>query len=311
MLYTPTAGHHESFVSLLAQRWHAWRERRDSLAALESCGRGEVARIAHDLSLSTNELRSLAGKGPDSADLLYRRMDELGLDRDSISHGDPRALWDMQKACSLCDNKGRCRHDFARGAGASAWHPYCPNDDTLTALVAGGNHPVRRGSTSALSAAIADDDRRGLHASMLGLLLVALAWLVLLAAPPAGQHSNLRRLAPIAPAQTIASPAPAFDCLDASCLSAQQQSALRDLRAVLARGWIASSAEQIASLPRIATLAQGVQTGEALACTRAGGTTYYGFMFQGGCNTGGTEAAKLEGFKECRPMAGGGVCLLK
>ena len=86
---------------------------------------------------------------------------------------------------------------------------------------------------------------------------------------------------------------------------------MRDLRAVLARVWIASSAEQIASLPRIATLAQGVQTGEALACTRAGGTTYYGFMFQGGCNTGGTEAAKLEGFKECRPMAGGGVCLLK
>src|SRR5215471_14003167 len=78
MLFTPTADQHDGFISHLVQRWQAWRERRDSLAALESCGRGEVARIAHDLSLSPGELRALANKGPDSADLLYRRMDELG-----------------------------------------------------------------------------------------------------------------------------------------------------------------------------------------------------------------------------------------
>jgi hypothetical protein len=312
MLFTPTADHHQhdGFFDHLVQRWHAWKDRRDSLAALESCGRGEVARIAHDLSLSPGELRSLAAKGPDSADLLYRRMDELGLDRGSVEHDEPRAMWDMQKACSLCSSKGRCRHDFARGAAASAWQPYCPNDDMLSAFVAGGAHRLRRGSTSVRAAAI-DHDRRGLHGSLLGLLLVTLAWLVLLATPPANQHSNLRRLAPVAPHDAVAAATPTIACLDGSCLTAQQHAAIRDLRTVQQQGWIASSADQIASLPRNATVVQSVQSGEALTCRSAGGATYYGFMFQGGCSTGAIEAGKLDGFKECRPMAGGGVCLLK
>jgi hypothetical protein len=312
MLFTPTADHHhDGFISHLVQRWHAWKERRDSMAALEGCGRGEVARIAHDLSLSPGELRSLAAKGPDSADLLYRRMDGLCVDRSSVEHGEPRAMWDMQKACSLCTSKGRCRHDFARGAEASAWQPYCPNDDMLNGLAAGGAHRIRRGSTSVRALAV-DHDRRGLHGSLLGLLLVSLAWLVLLAMPPGNQpHSSLRRLAPVVPHEAVAAPTSALACLDESCLSAQQQAAIRDLRVVQQQGWIASSADQIASLPRNATLVQSVQSGEALTCRSAGGATYYGFMFQTGCSAGGTEAAKLEGFKECRPMAGGGVCLLK
>jgi hypothetical protein len=312
MLFTPTADHHhDGVIGHLVQRWHAWKERRDSLADLERCGRSEVARIAHDLSLSSAELRSLAASGPDSADPLYRRMDELGLDRGSIEHGAPRAMWDMQKTCSLCTSKGRCRHDFARGAEASAWQSYCPNDGMLKAFVAGGAHHLRRGSTRARAAAL-DRDWRGRHESLLGLLLVGLAWLVLLAVAPAHQpHSSLRRLAPVVPHETVAAPTPALACLDDSCLTAQQQIAIRDLRSVQQQGWIASSVGQIAALPRNATLVQSVQSGAALACRSAGGATYYGFMFETGCSAGGREAARLDGFNECRPMAGGGVCLLK
>jgi hypothetical protein len=309
MLFTLTADRHEGFISHVGQRWQAWKERRDTLAALDGCGGGEVARIAHDLSLSPGELRALARKGSDSADLLYRRMDELGLDRDSVEHAEPRTMWDLQKACSLCDSKGRCRHDFARGAGASAWQPYCPNDDMLNALFGGGAHRIRNGSTGAQATTI-DHDRRGLHGTLLGLVLVGLAWLVVLAMPPAGQHSNLRRLAPVAPRETVAAPLPTIACLDGSCLTAQQQAAIRDLRTVQDQGWLASSAEQVASVPRNATLVQGVQSAEALTCRSAGGATYYGFMFRNGCSAGGTEAARLDGFKQCRPMAGGGVCLL-
>jgi hypothetical protein len=308
MLFTPTASHHDGLVSLLAQRWQAWKEQRDNLAGLESCGHGEIARIAHDLSLSTGELRSLASKDPDSADLVYRRMADFGLDRDAIARSEARTLRDLQKTCSLCDRKGRCRHDYARGAETSAWHAYCPNDDTLGALAAAGTYSIRPRATRA---AIVADDGRGTSTSMLGLLLVTLAWLVLLAAPPTGLHSTLRRLAPIATSQAAAVPAPSLACLDTSCLSVQQQSALRDLRAVQAQGWIASSADQLASLPQVAALALGVHAGEAQACTRQGGTTFYGFMFERGCSKGGSEAAKLEGYNECRPMAGGGVCLLK
>src|SRR5262249_14211119 len=150
-----------------------------------------------------------------------------------IAHGDQRAMWDMQKSCSLCVAKGRCRHDFARGAEASAWQSYCPNHDILNTLAAGGAHRIRRGSTSVRAAAIGRD-HRGLHGTLLGLMLLSLAWLVLLAIPPATQHSSLRRLAPIAPAEAVAPPQAGVDCLDTSCLSAQQQSALRDLRVIQA-----------------------------------------------------------------------------
>ncbi len=311
MLLVPTADHHDGFISHLVQRWHAWKERRDSLAALEGCGRGEVARIAHDLSLSSGELRALAAKGPDAADLLYRRMDEFGLDRASIARGEARTMWEMQKACSLCSSKGRCRHDFARGAEAAAWHPYCPNDDTLNALAAGGAYRVRRSGTGGAQAIAADHDRRNLHGSLLGLLLVTLAWLVLLAIPPANQHSSLRRLAPVAPHEAVAAQTPALSCLDGSCLTVQQQAAIRELRAVQQQGFLAATADQVAALSRNATLVQGVQSGEALACRNAGGATYYGFMFQNGCSVGAIEAGKLDGYKQCRPMAGGGVCLSK
>ena len=39
----------DGFIGHLVARWHAWRERRESLAALETCGRGEVARLGLQL----------------------------------------------------------------------------------------------------------------------------------------------------------------------------------------------------------------------------------------------------------------------
>src|SRR6266581_2171192 len=104
MPYTPTAHQDQNLLGALAQRWQAWRNRREALAALESCGTGEVARIAHDLSLTTGELSALAGRGTDSANLLYRRMAQLGLERKTIACREPKTLWDMQKTCSLCDS---------------------------------------------------------------------------------------------------------------------------------------------------------------------------------------------------------------
>jgi len=306
MLYTPTADHEDGFINQLVQRWHAWKERRDSLAGLERCGSGEVERMAQDLAVSPGELRALARTGAGAANLLYRRMDDLGLDRDLVARRDTGVLRDMQRACSLCTSKERCRHDLACGHEAAAWHPYCPNDDTLAALVAGGAHRIRRAGTGVSPAMAIDDHRRGAHRSWFGFGLIALAWLVLLAMPREIDLGNLHQLA--APAAAIA---PAVDCLDASCLTAQQQTALRDLRTVQQQGWIASSAEEIAAMPRIAALAQDIQSGEALACRHAGGATYYGFMYQSGCSAGGAAAARLDGFNECRPMAGGGACLLQ
>ena len=303
MLYAPTADHHESLFGLLAQSWRAWRERRDSLAALDSIGRGEVARIAHDLSLTPTELRKLAGQGPDSADLVYRRMADLGLDREQILRVDARTMWDLEKSCALCASKSRCRHDFACGAPSSAWRDYCPNDETLTALARPGARSIAAGAVA--RAARVDHDRRSLYGSLLGLMLVSLAWMILLLPPPAGLRHN-QGAAVLAPTASLAPPS-SITCLDASCLTADQQAALRDLRTVQSKGWLATSAAEMEALPRTARVVQDVRAGEANACRLAGGASYYGLPYQQGCNPGGREAARLEGYNECRPMAGGGV----
>jgi hypothetical protein len=300
-----TADRSHGLIGLLSERWRAWKESRDSLAGLEACGRSEIARIAQDLSLTPRELRSLARKGSDAASLLYRRLADLGLDRDELARRLPTILRAMQTDCSFCDSKVRCRHDFARSAEPSAWHTYCPNDAVLNALAADG---ARRPRTAARATAVAiEGDTPRWHPTLLGLLFVGLAWVVLLT----GHHPGPRRHAPpvIAPAAAPAPNQSAVGCLDASCLDVQQLAALDGLRAIQSQGWIASSAERRDIVSTASLIAQDVRAGEAAACARQGGTTYYGFLFDRGCSAGGEAAAKLEGYNECRPMAGGGACL--
>jgi hypothetical protein len=302
MLYTPTADHHESLFALLVQRFHDWRERRTTLAGLDLCGRDEAVRMARDLSLTTGELRALTRNGPHAADLLYRRMAELGLDRDAIAYREACASRDMQKACALCDSKGRCRHDFARVAAPSAWQAYCRNDDTLQALAAAGTCPAPPAAVAAIGA----DDRRVPYASLLVLLIVALACLALFALASADLRSHPDLGVPAA-----APAASAVTCLDASCLAPAQQTALRGLWATRAQGMLASSTSQRAAISANAGIVQTIAADEASICAQQGGAAYYGMMFQNGCSTGGAAAARLDGYDQCLPMAGGGVCLIK
>lgn len=301
-----TADRDEGLIGLLAQRWHAWKESRAVLAGLNACGGGEVARIAHDLSLTPRELRMLVRRGSDAASQLYRRMADLGLDRGALAHHQPAVLRQMQKDCSLCASKGRCRHDLARGAEPSTWHAYCPNDDVLTALAAGGARRVRR--TAGAATALVDRDRRRWHSALLGLLLIGIGWVVL-----AGYHSVPGRHSPltVAPAATPVPNASAVACLDGTCLDARQREALHGLRMIQSQGWLASSIEQRATVSEASLIAADVRAGEAAVCVQQGGMTYFGFMFDNGCSAGANVAAKLDGYNECRPMAGGGACLLR
>jgi Family of unknown function (DUF6455) len=76
----------------------------------------------------------LANLGPDSADLLLRRMAALDLDRNEVSRTEPRTFQDLQRVCTMCNHHRRCRGDLARDADDPAWHDYCPNAATLMAL---------------------------------------------------------------------------------------------------------------------------------------------------------------------------------
>jgi hypothetical protein len=84
--------------------------------------------------MSGAELRVLASRGPESADLLLRRMIALDLDRKEVSRLEPRAFQDLQRVCTLCGVRRRCTRDLARDSSDPVWQEYCPNAATLAAL---------------------------------------------------------------------------------------------------------------------------------------------------------------------------------
>ena len=66
-----------------------------------------------------------------AADLLYRRMEQLRLDR---NHVDVAVLRDLQRCCSNCDLKQLCAHELEDKPKGAVWPKYCPNEQTLVAL---------------------------------------------------------------------------------------------------------------------------------------------------------------------------------
>src|SRR3974390_1930777 len=130
-------------MSTPSKRWSAiktflkgWQDsRKDSVLDLKCCAEDEVERMARDLGVSVPELHKLASLGPQSADLLLRRMAALDLDIKEVTEIAPQTLRELQRTCSLCANKKLCARDLAREpVNNPAWESYCPNAATLMAL---------------------------------------------------------------------------------------------------------------------------------------------------------------------------------
>ena len=58
--------------------------------------------------VSASELRALAKRGPQSADLLLRRMEALDLEQNEVAQIERATFQDLQRVCSMCDCKRRC-----------------------------------------------------------------------------------------------------------------------------------------------------------------------------------------------------------
>ena len=123
-----------TLTKAVLQWWRDWTRRSAARLELKCRGEDEVERMAKDVGVSSSELRRLASLGPDSADLLLRRMAALDLDRNEVSRTEPRAFQDLQRVCTMCNHHRRCRRDLARDSGDPAWEDYCPNAATLMAL---------------------------------------------------------------------------------------------------------------------------------------------------------------------------------
>jgi hypothetical protein len=114
--------------------WRNWRVTLANGLRLDCCGSAEVERIANDVGVSVPELRALAGKWPDAAEPLNRRLAALALDPAKIRNREPQVMRDLQRVCSICSEKRECEYDLAADASDPVWREYCPNVMTLDAL---------------------------------------------------------------------------------------------------------------------------------------------------------------------------------
>ena len=118
----------------LRQWCRNWRGASSRFTELACCGDYEVERMARDLGMPSSELRKIANRGPEAADLLLRRMAELNLDSKEVAATAPGTFQDMQRLCTLCESHRQCARDIGRDPADKAWEDYCPNVATLKLL---------------------------------------------------------------------------------------------------------------------------------------------------------------------------------
>ena len=118
-------------VGALLGRIRDWWRRQEELNALDN---KEIGRIAEDLRISSDILRNLVARGPDAANLLYERMQALGISKVDVDKAAEGVLRDLQRTCACCNEKGVCEKDLAERPDDPVWKSYCPNAVTLESL---------------------------------------------------------------------------------------------------------------------------------------------------------------------------------
>ena len=129
----PNARKRRSPAEVVSQWWQSWTSNAPA-SDLACCAEGEVERIAKDIGMPASEIRRLANLGPESAELLSRRMAALQLDRKEVAQTHPQTFRDLQRVCTLCESHRQCARDLSRDSGDPGWEDYCPNAATLRAL---------------------------------------------------------------------------------------------------------------------------------------------------------------------------------
>lgn len=126
--------HRRSPTDMIAEWWREWTRNLACPSDLAICSDAEVDRMACEMGLSSDELSRLVSRGPHAADLLFRRMIALDFDRAEVAEVQRATFLDLERVCSNCDCKGRCKRDLARRPNDAVWEDYCPNVATLKML---------------------------------------------------------------------------------------------------------------------------------------------------------------------------------
>jgi hypothetical protein len=124
----------ESLFGAIANWVTRYRQAAGLRRELAKCGPEEVAAIARDIGLSTQELELIASKGSNAADELPKLLRALGVDPKKLPSDRNRTLRDLQRICITCGSKAQCRHELAAGTAATHYRDYCPNAVSIDEL---------------------------------------------------------------------------------------------------------------------------------------------------------------------------------
>lgn len=122
-----------SVAAAVANLVKQWKEVAASARELAAFG-DAIASIAEDLKLSPAELRALASKGADAAKELPCLLDALRISIQTLADREPLVLRDLQRVCTMCDQKRLCNREVLAGTASASYRHYCPNTGTLDAL---------------------------------------------------------------------------------------------------------------------------------------------------------------------------------
>ena len=134
-MHTPTKSpdKHSPIKKTVSERVRQWKDAAARVRELVAAG-PTAENVAQDLGISSNELRALAAKGADAANELPCLLEALRIDVQTLAAKEPLVLRDLQRVCSLCDQKRECDRDIAAGTLATHYQSYCANADTVKAL---------------------------------------------------------------------------------------------------------------------------------------------------------------------------------
>ena len=75
----------ETILGAIGNWWRNWRQQRAAVTEINGLAGSELARVAQDVGLNAPQLRTLAGRWPESVGLLSQRLEALRLDEGSIA----------------------------------------------------------------------------------------------------------------------------------------------------------------------------------------------------------------------------------
>jgi hypothetical protein len=118
----------------LREKWRRTLRKRRSLIELAGCPPNELHRVAQDVGLSASELRAIGEARAGPGELLPRRLQLLGLDREFVRSAQTVAYWDMERTCAICKVWRLCARDLVKGDAQGGMDTYCLNAEAIDAL---------------------------------------------------------------------------------------------------------------------------------------------------------------------------------